>query len=193
MTAPEPGGRRPVLVLLALVPGLIVLACSLVLTLGVDRVDAFGSVDLYRAVMNVAALGRFFGLFVAVALVWGWLRSGRASRPLLVLAILSGPATYAVTAVIDVAQYFPLGEALYYGVNPLTIAGVGAQTGTAAVCEAAWRWWRGRRGEQTAPAITVGLVATAVVGYAVLYFAVIFRGGVAYFFIYQQGYLLLFT
>lgn len=193
MTPAERGSRTGASVLLASVPGLIVLVCHLVLARGVGDVDSFGSVELYRTVMNAAALGRFFGLFVAVALVWGWLRSWRASRAILAIAILSGPVVYAVTAVLDVIGYFPVGQAMYYAVNPLTIAGIGAQTGTAALCEAGWRWWRRRRGEQTAPVVTVGLVATALIGYAVLYFAVIFRGGVAYFFIYQQGYVLLFT
>ena len=188
-----PASRRLRGVALALVPALIVLVCHLVLARGDGQVDSFGSVGRYRTVMNAAALGRFFGLFAAVVLVWGLLRTWQAPRWVLALAVLSGPLMYAVTAVLDVVGYFPTGQALYYGLNPLTIAGIGAQSGTAALCEAAWRWWQRRRGHRDGPVLTFGLVAVVVVGYAVLYFAVLFRGGVAYFFIYQQGYLFLFT
>jgi hypothetical protein len=187
------GRHRLLAAVLALVPALIVLACHLILARGVGQVDEFGSVGVYRAVMNAAALGRFFGLFAAVVLVWGLLRTWQAPRWVLALAVLSGPLMYAVTAVIDVVGYFPTGQALYYGLNPLTIAGIGAQSGTAALCEAGWRWWQRRHSRRDGPVLTFGLVAVVVVGYAVLYFAVLFRGGVAYFFIYQQGYLLLFT
>lgn len=188
-----PASRRLRGVALALVPALIVLVCHLVLARGVGQVDSFGSVGLYRTVMNAAALGRFFGLFAAVVLVWGLLRTWQAPRWVLALAVLSGPLMYAVTAVLDVVGYFPTGQALYYGLNPLTIAGIGAQSGTAALCEAGWRWWQRRHGRRGGPVLTFGLVAVVIGGYAVLYFAVLFRGGVAYFFIYQQGYLFLFT
>jgi hypothetical protein len=181
--------NRVRLVALAIVPGLIVAATSLVLR-GAGTVDPFGSVGLYRAVMNAAALGRFFGLFVAVVLVWGWLRAAGASRWLLALAVVSGPLVYAVTAVAGVIGYFPVGEAFYYGLNPLTVAGIGAQCGFAGLAEVAWRW-RSSRWESRV--VTPGVIAAVVLGFGVLFFTVLFRGGVAYFFIYQRGYEVLFT
>lgn len=184
-------GSRIRSVALALVPGVVVFVCWLVLR-GAGDVESFGSVDTYRVVMNVAALGRFFGLFAAVLLVWGLLRARAAPRWVMALALLSGPAVYAVTAVAGVIGYFPIGEALYYGVNPLTIAGIGSQIGWAVLAEMAWRWRGRRRGNWKGAVATPALVAAGVLGFSLLFFTVIYRGGVAFFFVYQQGYEALF-
>lgn len=180
---------RARLVVLALVPGIIVAIASVVLRWAGD-VTPFGSVGLYRLVMNAAAIGRFFGLFVAVVLVWGLLRSRAAPRWVLALAVLSGPAVYAITAVAGVIGYFPTPEAFYYALNPLTVAGIGAQCGFAALAELVWRW---RSPQWQARVPTGGVWLVAVAGFAVLFFTVLYRGGVVYFFIYQRGYEVLFT
>ena len=181
-------------VLTALVPAAIVLMCHLVLAWFAGRVDLFGTPEVYKVVMNLAVLGRFFGLFAAVILVWGALRSQDASRWVLGLAIMSGPVMYSITGFTDLLPIFPLGQAAYYGLNPLFVAGVGSQAAMAAVAESLWRWWTRRRGAAAVgPVVTGRIVAVALIGWAVLFFAVLFRGGVAYFFIYQQGYLWLFT
>ncbi len=180
-------------VLAALVPAAIVLMCHLVLAGFAGRVDLFGTPAVYKMIMNLAVLGRFFGLFAAVILVWGALRSQQAPRWVLALAVMSGPVMYSITAITDLLPIFPWGQAAYYGLNPLFVAGLGSQSAMAAVAESLWRWSMRSRAETPLPIITWRLLAVALIGWAVLFFAVLFRGGVAYFFIYQQGYLFLFT
>lgn len=189
-------GRTPsagLTALLALIPAAIVLGCTAVLHFGAGRPDAFVSVAGYQLLMNLAVLGRFFGLFAAVVVIWGPLRGRNATRGLLALAIVSAPIAYAATAFAAAREFFPVEQALYYAVNPLTVAGIASQCAMAAVGEAGWRWWRQRRSLDAGPPLTWRIVTTALIGWAVLFFTVLFRGGVTYFFYYQQGYLLLFT
>lgn len=174
---------RARIVFVATIPGLIVLVCQVVL---LRAGDPFSPIGTYQALMNAAALGRFFGLFVAVIAVWGVLRGADAPRWALLLAVLSGPFVYAIAAILGIVGYYPAGEALYYGLNPLTLAGIGSQSGFAALAEMAWRWRRHRK------VFTPGVLVTLLAGFAVLFVTVIFRGGVTWFFIYQRGYEVLF-
>ena len=139
--------------------------------------------------MNIGVLARFFGMFVAVIVVWGSLRSRSAPRWLLGLAIASGPVAYSVSAFLGAAQFFPAGQAAYYAVNPMFVAAVAGQCAMAGVGEAVWRWWSRRRG-RSAPALTWQIGAVVVVGLLVVFVTVLWQGGVPYFFWYQRGYLL---
>lgn len=179
-------------VLLALVPAFIVLGTSALVGGLAGKPDAFGVVRVYQVVMDVAVVMRFFGMFVSVIVVWGLLRSRHAPRGLLGVAVLGGPVAYAFTAFLGASQFFPLGPAAYYGVNPMFVAAVGSQCALAAVAEALWRWRQRSRGVEQ-QVLTLRLAAVVVGGLAVLFFTVLWQGGVPFFFWYQRGYLLLFT
>ena len=191
--SPRTRPRTATALLLALVPALIVLSTSLLIGGLAGKPDALGAVRTYQVVMDAAVLLRFFGMFVSVITVWGLLRSRSSPRWLLAVAVLSGPIAYALTAAFEVARFFPPGPAAYYGLNPMFVAAVGGQLALAAVSEMLWRWRQRSRGDRNRSVVTWRLVAVVVLGLAVVFFTVLWRGGVPFFFWYQRGYLLLFT
>lgn len=177
--------------LLALVPAGVVLLVTAFVTTFAGRDEILGAA--YGPLLNAGVLLRFFGMFVSVVLVWGALRSRGAGRAVFALAILSGPVTYGVLAAINATDYFPAGQAAYYGINPLFIAAVAGQCAAAGAAEMAWRWWSRRRGDDVGRPITLGTFAAVVGGLLVVFFTVLFQGGVPFFYVYQRGYMLLFT
>lgn len=180
-------------ILLALVPAAIVVTTTALAGSLAGNPYALGEPRTYQVVMNVAVLVRFFGMFVSVVAVWGLLRSRDSPRGLLAVAILSGPIAYAFTAALAATQFFALGPAIYYGLNPMFVAAVAGQCAVAAMAEMAWRWWRRRSDRYEGRVITGRLVAAVVAGLVVVFATVLWQGGVPYFFWYQRGYLFLFT
>ncbi len=175
----------------ALVPAILVVLASVFVGSFAGHPDRLGGA--YALLMNLGVLLRGFGMFVAVLVVWGPLRSRRASRPILALALLSGPLAYGVVAAIGASGYFPLGQAAYYGVNPMTIAAIAAQCAVAALGESLWRAWSLRQGRSEGRPVTWRLAAVFVGGLATVFFTVLYDGGVPFFYIYQSGYMLLFV
>lgn len=180
-------------VLLTAIPAIIVVKADVAIALLAGRPEVFPSVSAYRVVLNFEAVLRFFGVFVAVLCVWAVLRSHRAPRWVLALAILAGPLAYAVTEFFRAQAFFPPDQAAYYAVNPIFVGAVGSQVACAAVAEVLWRWSGRRRGINRGRVVSWPLVATAVVGWAILYVAVLWDGGIHWFYVYQQGYKALFA
>ncbi len=176
---------------LALVPAAIVLVSSVFVKAFAGRYEVLGAA--YAPLLNAGVLLRAFGMFASVVLVWGLLRSRGASRGVLALAILSGPIAYGITAAIDALAYFPAGQAAYYGINPIAIATVAGQCAAAAGSEIVWRWWSRRRGRDAGSPVTWGIVAAIGAGLMTVFFTVLYQGGVPFFYVYQRGYMLLFT
>ena len=138
-------GPRAGMVGLAMVPAAIVVVASAFVGTFAGYPERLGGA--YQPLMNAGVLLRGFGMFLSVVVVWGALRARGASRPLLALAILSGPVAYGIVAAIGMLDYFPPGQAAYYGINPIFIATIGGQCAMAAVAEMVWRWRSRRRGQ----------------------------------------------
>lgn len=185
--------KRQKMWLLALVPGVIVVVANLAVAVFAGKPEALPSVDVYRAVLNAAVLLRFFGMFLAVVLVWWELRSRGAGRALLAVAVLSGPITYAIIEAFRMLSFFTAPEAVYYLVNPLTIAAMGSQVATAGLVEALWRVAGRRHGRWPGRVLTWGLLTAVGGGLGVLYVAVLHAGGTTGFYIFNAGYRWLFT
>jgi hypothetical protein len=169
----------------------LVLLTSVFVRTFAGRYEVLGAA--YGPLLNAGVLLRTFGMFASVLLVWGALRSRGAGRVLLATAILSGPITYGVVAAIGALDYFPPGQAAYYGVNPIFIASVAGQCAAAGFAEVLWRWWSRRRGRDVGRPLSLGIAAVVAGGLSVVFFTVVFQGGVPFFYVYQRGYLLLFT
>lgn len=176
---------------LAVLPAAIVVTASAFVGAFAGHPDRLGAA--YQPLMNAGVLLRGFGMFLSVVIVWGALRSRGASRPLLATAILSGPVAYGIVAAIGMLAYFPPGQAAYYGINPIFIATIGGQCAMAAVAEMIWRWRSRRRGLDQGRPITWRLLLVTVLGIGVVFGTVLYDGGVPFFYVYQRGYLLLFT
>ena len=179
--------------LLALVPGAIVAVANVAVAAFAGKPEAFPSVELYRFVLNAAVLLRVFGMFLAVVLVWWELRTRQAKRVVLTVAVASGPLTYAVIEAFRMLSFFTAPEAVYYMVNPLTMAALGGQTATAGLVETLWRGFGRRHGRWPGRVFTWRLVAAIVGGLTVLFIAVIHAGGTTGFYLFNAGYRWLFT
>ncbi|MCB0898739.1 MAG: hypothetical protein H6526_05175 [Actinobacteria bacterium] len=183
--------RDPRALALALVPAAIVVVTSVFVQTFAGRYELLGAA--YAPLLNAGVLLRAFGMFASVILVWGLLRSRGASRPVLALAILSGPVSYGITAALDALSYFPVGQAAYYGINPIAMATVAGQCAAAAVAEMAWRWWSRHRGREVGSPVTWRIAAAFGAGLLTVFFTVLYQGGVPFFYVYQRGYMFLFT
>lgn len=187
----EKTGARAGQVGLALVPAAIVVTAAAFVGSFAGHPERLGAA--YQPLMNAGVLLRGFGMFLSVVIVWGALRSRGSSRPVLALAILSGPVAYGVVAAIGMLDYFPPGQAAYYGINPIFLAAIGGQCAVAAVAEMIWRWRSRRRGQYRGRPVTWWLVLVFALGVGVVFGTVLYDGGVPFFYVYQRGYLLLFT
>lgn len=181
--------------LLALAPALTFVIFDSALQAFAGHVELFGSVAAYRVALNLIALLRFAAMFAGALFVWGALRGRRAPRWVLALAVLSAPLAYAVSWFFRSQAFFPAEQAAYYAVNPLFVGAVPAQIGSACVAELAWRWWHRRHSGLPHGAVRMStplVVALAVLGYAGMFFILLWDGGIHYFYWYQQLYKALF-
>jgi hypothetical protein len=177
---------------LALVPAAIVVVATIFVKVFAGRYEVLGAA--YAPLLNGGVLLRAFGMFASVVVRVGGValarrlprraRSGDPVRP-------RWPT--AVTAAIDALAYFPAGQAAYYGLNPIAIATVAGQCAAAAVAEVAWRWWSRRRGRDAGTPLTWRIAAVFGAGLLTVFFTVLYQGGVPFFYVYQRGYMLLFT
>jgi len=178
---------------LVVIPAIIVVKVDVAISLLAGRPEVFPSVSVYRVVLNSEAVLRYVGIFVAVVCVWGVLRSHHAPRWVLALAILSGPLAYGVIEFVRTQAFFPPEQAAYYAINPIFVGAVGSQVACAAVAEFLWRWWGRRRSIDRGPLVSWPMLAAAVVGWGTLYVAVLWDGGIHWFYVYQQGFKALFA
>lgn len=180
--------RRSGSVLVALMPVPLLVVADVAQRSLAGRPGDFGSVAAYRMTLDGISLARYGVLFAGTLLVWGWLRRREAGVPIRVLAVLSAPMTYSVLAFWQADVYFTTGEAAYYAVNPVWLAALGSQAAVAGLGEVLWRGVRRR----PRPPGWWPLLAM-VSGWSLLYATVLWDGGVHWFYVYQQGYRLLFT
>ena len=164
----------------ALLPAVVFTCGDVIVSLLIGRVDLL-SAAASHVLLPAGALARYAGMFVLAGPIWWLLRRSAASRPWRVLGVLAGPTAYAISAAWHLGHWFPTGQALYYALNPLTLAAIGSSTAMAALGEMIWR----RRP-------TAGLIVLSLAGWAVLYATVLWDGGVHWFYVYQQGFAALF-
>jgi hypothetical protein len=94
---------------------------------------------------------------------------------------------------VRVSEFFTFGETLYYGLNTAFLLSVFGALGQMGLCELICRWRLGKRSEEAVKVFSPAPVISIVVGLAALYVFLLWGLGVHFFYIYIQGYRVLFT
>lgn len=154
--------------------------------------SSFASSSLYKPVLNLLSAVRFLLLLVGSLVLYPILYFRGASWSERVWGCLTLPLVYLFTAVFRATAYFPIGQAIYYGFNPLTFGSASIQVGLMGLMEMVCRTIARRRTQLKGPIVQTHLIASILIGSAALYVTLLWDGGVHWFYVYQQGYRLLF-
>lgn len=146
---------------------------------------------VYKPLLSLLSAVRFLLLLAGSLLIYPILYFRGATWQERVWGCLLLPLVYLLTAVWRATAYFPFGEAVYYGFNPLTVGSASIQIGLMGLMEMVCRAVTRGRGEPQ-PVVQPYLLASVLVGAAALYVTLLWDGGVHWFYIYQEGYRLLF-
>ena len=168
------------------------LLADLLLTLIVRQPFPLADTPVYRPAMTVLARGRILSLLLGGIIIYPVLFFQGATFVERLLGVFALPLAYVVTSVIHATAYFPIGEALYYGLNPVAVSSLLLQTATSSIADVCCRWWVWRRGDAQRPIVRwlhlVAMLAGILGGYATL----LWNGGERWFYLYQAGYQFLF-
>ncbi len=179
-----------------LLPGLLLMGFWLLIDwlVAVQMQPPFsgGNANFYRVWLNILAGTRFGLLLLGTFIIYPimYFRGASLLERLLGAALL--PLTYMISAMSRATDFFPLGQAIYYGFNSLAFGSLFLQLGLVGMTEMACRWWAKRRYRQSGPIVGWPWVAAIFVGGFSLYLTLFWDGGVHWFYVYQEGFKLLF-
>ncbi|MGC9332512.1 MAG: hypothetical protein ACP5JJ_00060, partial [Anaerolineae bacterium] len=146
----------------------------------------------YRLFMNAGHVLLYAAYSLSALVLYPVLYFRGASLPERVLGCYVTPLAYVLKEVIRVNQYFTVGESLYYVCTSIVAGGLLLQVGLIGGGELISRvLYRRRYGVAMRVVTWQPLVAVAVAAGA-LYVMLIWDGGVHYFYLFQEGYKLLF-
>lgn len=151
-----------------------------------------GNPLLYRLLANGLSLVRIVALLGGGLLIYPPMYFRGATARERLLGVFVVPAAYMVSEMLRVTAYFSLPESIYYGFNSVVLGSFFLQLAWLGIADLACRWWVRRRSGR--PQRVVGWLQPAgiVVGFGALYVLLLWEGGVHWFYVYQQGYRLLF-
>lgn len=191
LSAPQPQSRsrrfwRPVLLFI------VIWLLSDLLVFGLLGNETLIRWGIYRPLQNLFAGTRFLLLLAGTLLIYPILYFRGATWPERVSGCFLLPLVYAITAMIRATSFFPLGHAIYYGFNPLMFGSTAIQIGLIGLMEIICRAIYRLRSGQSVRVVQWYLLASIIVGSAALYITLLWDGGVHWFYVYQQGFRLLF-
>jgi hypothetical protein len=102
------------------------------------------------------------------------------------------PFAYLIWAIIQATEFFPFGQAFYYGFNPITIGTSLLQLALIGLAETVSRWWYRGKSSTGIRVITWPSVAGIVAGATGIYVTLFWEGGVHWFYVYKEVYSFLF-
>lgn len=177
-------------------PAIISVATLLVLTVVVDRLwgrpEAFPSVSTYRSVMDAAVLLRVGPAFLSALIVWPAMRLRGATIGWAAIGSLSSAVAFGVLGTLQALTFFPPAQAAYYAINPMVVGAIGSQIGWCALGEVFVRWRRGGRAALRQRRLWAVVMPVALAGFTLFYVGVVWDGGRHWFYIWMQGFTLLF-
>lgn len=187
MRSPRQRFWGPVLVL-----GLIWLAADLLLAAGTQAPYGPANPSLYRLWMNLLSGTRFGLLLLGTLLLYPIFYFRGAPLRERILGSLILPLVYMVTAMIRSTAFFPTGQAIYYGLNSLTFGSLFLQVGLIGAAEMGCRAWLRWRRRQPVTVFGWPWAAAILVGGVAIFLTLFWEGGVHWFYVYQEGFKLLF-
>lgn len=166
------------------------LAADLLLELITRQPFPFANSAAYRPVMNILSRGRILSLLLGGLLIYPILFFRGATLRERIVGSLMLPLIYSLTAIVRAAAFFPLGEALYYGLNPITMGSFFLQIAFIGLTDLLCRWWLRRQDGR--PFGYRPQIASLLLGALAAFLILVWNGGENWFYLYQQGYRLLF-
>jgi hypothetical protein len=109
-----------------------------------------------------------------------------------VVACLVIPVFWSGAEIIRVTEFFTLGESLYYALSSQFIVYLACASLQMGLCEIICRWWLRWRHHAGTKVVPPGALVSILAGAVGVYVVLIWGGGVHWFYIYQQGYKILF-
>lgn len=168
------------------------LAADLLLAFIIRQPFPFANSGFYRPTMNLLARGRILSLLGGGLIIYPILFFRGATQRERVLGSLVLPLAYLITAIIRATAFFPLGEALYYGLNTITVGSIFLQIALIGFADVVCRWWKRRKDGRPRSIIGRPHIAAILLGALAGFLILVWNGGEAWFYLYQQGYRLLF-
>lgn len=168
------------------------LLATVLLAVGMNVSLQLDQQSLYKIVMNILSATRFLILLLGSLILYPimFFRGASLSERLLGCYVI--PIAYLVWAIIQATEYFPVGQAFYYGLNPVTVGTSLLQLGLIGLAETTSRWWYRKRSLASVRVLTWASVAGIVIGATGIYVTLFWEGGVHWFYVYKEVYSYLF-
>ena len=174
-------------------PALVSIVTLVALTIVIDRSwgdpQRFPSVGAYRSFMDALVLLRVGPAFLSALVVWPAMRLRGASIGWAAVGSVSSAVAFGLLGGVQALTFFPPAQAAYYVINPMVVGAIGSQIGCCALGEVWVRWRRGGL-RQWRFWVVAALVAAG--GFSLFYLAIVWDGGRHWFYIWMQGFTLLF-
>ncbi len=148
---------------------------------------------VYRFLMNAVHVLLFSVIgFGGALIVYPMMYFRGAGLPERTIGAMVTPLAFIIKEVYRVCEFFTIGESLYYAFSSMILLLVFGQAGLLAVSEMICRYIDARKRGAHTPVVTPLPVAGIVFSLVWLYVLLIWGLGVHWFYIYQEGYKLLF-
>lgn len=156
------------------------------------NLDGIENTATYRLAMNGVHLLLFISVAFGSLFVYPWMFFRGASPRERVFGSLITPLVFVAKEVIRVREFFTWGEALYYALSPVMLLLLIGQVGLMGMAELVCRTTGNRRAVSARRVVSFGPVVAVLAALAALYVFLLWGMGVHWFYIYMQGYKLLF-
>ena len=148
---------------------------------------------LRQGLSFVSGVVMFMSIGLGPLLVYPMAFSRKAGPAERVAACLITPILWDLKEIIRVTEFFTLGESIYYGFNPLFLGLMAASLFQIGLMETLCRW-RKMRGDSTMRSLVWRAPAVAMfLGLAGVFVFLVWGMGVHWFYLYQEGYKVLFS
>ncbi len=171
---------------------LVPVAVNLLIAIGLYFLNAIElpteNRSLYQLLRNSFLILFYAEVWLSGAVfVYPYLYFRGASLPVRTLAAFVVPVAYILSEMVRVSEFFTWGESLYYGLSTMGLLTLSLQVGLLGLSEMLCRW---RAGGQRV--FTLRPLAALLFMLAAAYVLILWGAGVHWFYIYQEGYKLLF-
>jgi hypothetical protein len=147
---------------------------------------------LYRALTNLAHVLLYAAYALSALVLYPVMYFRGASLGERVAGCYTAPLVYVLKEIIRVTAFFSLGESLYFALSQIVLGALLMQLGFMGGAEIVSRVIYRRRYAVAVKVVTWGPLLGIAVTIAALYVMLFWEGGVHYFYVYQEGYKLLF-
>jgi hypothetical protein len=169
------------------------LACSAFIAIFAGKPAVLGGPVAYRILLNILAGGRFLLLILGSLIIYPVMFFRGASLFERLLGSIAVPIAYMIWAMVQATSFFSVGESIYYGFNSVAFGSLMFQLALISIVDIGCRWRYRSKTQESVKLVRWSHLAGIVAGSLSMYLALFWDGGVHWFYLYQEGYKLLFT